>query len=135
MGAAACGSGTTQAQRTTASGRTEPSPSEASESPAAAATCEPNHATVHVRAKNFLFTTDCLAASAEEPFTVMFHNQDDGVTHNVSIASDAGERVLSGDPVVGVETVEYKVAALPAGMYTFQCDFHPATMTGTFVVA
>ena len=79
---------------------------------------------------------DCLAAPAGEAFTVAVDNQD-AVPHNLGIYTAAGgDPFFQGDIVNGGESVDYEADAIPdPGQYYFQCDLHPTTMTGTFVVA
>lgn len=97
--------------------------------------CEPSGAGLTVAASGSAFDTDCLAAPAGEPFTIAFDNQDAALQHNVGIyTAPAGEELFKGDFVTG-ETITYQVGALEAGQLYFQCDVHPTTMSGTFVVA
>ena len=84
------------------------------------------------------FDQTCLAAPAGEPFTVDFAN-DDAVVHNWALYRDpsATEHLGGGtidQPVAGGQSETYRVDALQAGEYFYRCDFHPTTMTGTFVV-
>lgn len=86
------------------------------------------------------FDTDCLAAPVGEAFTVDFTN-DDTVVHNWALYTDPSmEEHLGGgtiqEPIEGGESTTYEVDAIEdEGQYFFVCDFHPTTMTGTFVVA
>jgi Cupredoxin-like domain len=86
------------------------------------------------------FNTDCLAAPAKQAFTVDFDNKDPGVPHNFEIFTDqSATKRLGGasspaDIIVGPDTATYNVDALQPGNYYFQCDVHPTTMTGSFVV-
>jgi plastocyanin len=84
------------------------------------------------------FDTTCLAAPAGKAFTVEFAN-DDSVVHDWALYRDpsATERLGGGsvdEPVAGGESETYDVDGLEAGEYFYRCDFHPTTMTGTFVV-
>lgn len=90
------------------------------------------------------FDTDCLAAPAGEAFTIDFDNQDTGVPHNVTIYPSAEAGASFSDPlggagsasenIVGPATTTYEVDPLQEGIFFFQCDLHPTTMTGDFVV-
>ncbi len=88
------------------------------------------------------FDTDCLAAPAGEAFTIEFDNQDDGAapqTHNVAIYTEqppAGQPLFQGEIFPAPAAMTYEVDPIDEpGNYFFQCDVHPTTMTGTFVVA
>jgi nitrite reductase (NO-forming) len=100
------------------------------------AACAPTGAHLKISAMNAAFDTDCLAAPAGQPFTIVFDNMDPGIPHNVSIYTDssASTNLFKGDLVTGPKTVTYKVSALKPGTYYFRCDVHPTTMFGTFVV-
>jgi plastocyanin len=82
------------------------------------------------------FDTDCLAAPAGEAFTIAFDNSDTGQIHNVGIyQSPGGEEFFSGDTITAPDNITYQVDPIDEpGQYHFQCDVHPTTMTGTFVV-
>jgi nitrite reductase (NO-forming) len=109
-----------------------PSPS----SPGGTVACAPTGTTLHLTAHNAAFDTDCLAAPAGAPFTVVFNNLDPGIPHNFSIYMDstASEALFTGALVTGPNKMTYQVKALKAGTYYFRCDVHPTTMFGTFVV-
>ncbi|MGZ8567117.1 MAG: cupredoxin domain-containing protein [Actinomycetota bacterium] len=84
------------------------------------------------------FDPTCLVAPAAEPFVINFDNQDPVAStgpHNVAIydGPDKATEYFIGDAVDGPAQVEYTVDPIEAGEYFFQCDFHPLTMTGTFV--
>ncbi len=99
--------------------------------------CAPDGTSLSIMAHDVLFDTDCLAAPADEPFTIAFDNMDGGIPHNVAIFTDesATDALFVGKLVTGPATVTYKVDALAAGTYFFRCDVHPTTMTGSFVVS
>jgi hypothetical protein len=90
------------------------------------------------------FDTDCLAAPASEAFTIDFDNQDAGVPHNVTIYASQQDGSSFSDPlggaggpsetITGPDTTTYDVDPLDPIVGFFQCDLHPTTMTGTFVV-
>ena len=92
-------------------------------------------AVVQVSAQSLAFDTDSLTAPAAHPFTLVFHNQDAGVPHNVSIYTDSSgtDSLFVGKVFSGPATMEYKVAPLPEGSYFFRCDVH-VQMNGTLVV-
>jgi hypothetical protein len=84
------------------------------------------------------FSIDCLAAPVGEPFTIDFNNQDPQVQHNVSIYTDdtAAESLFMGEIITGPDSITYDVDPIDEeGDFFFQCDVHPDSMTGTFVVA
>lgn len=82
------------------------------------------------------FDTDCLAALTGEAFTIEFDNSDTGQIHNVGIyEAPGGEPFFQGDTITAPDTITYDVDPIDEpGQYHFQCDVHPTTMTGTFVV-
>jgi hypothetical protein len=115
-----------------------PSPTGAPDGGAALAPCEPEGTELQIAAVNLAFDKDCLAAPAGEAFTIEFDNQDSGVPHNVAIYTDesAADVLFQEPPFPGPDTVTYEPEPIPdPGDFFFQCDVHPATMTGTFVVA
>jgi cytochrome c oxidase subunit 2 len=83
-------------------------------------------------AKDNAFSTQRLEAKAGQPFTIQFTNND-SIDHNVVITDANGTR-FRGDYFKGPGTTTYTVSALPAGQYTFLCEIHPTTMTGTLTV-
>lgn len=89
-------------------------------------------------AKSLAFDTSCLVAPAGQAFEITFDNQDSTVTHNVAIwtksPAEGGTALFTGDGFAGIAQQTYKVPALDPGTYFFQCDYHAATMFGTFVV-
>ena len=99
-------------------------------------TCAPDGTALTLAASGVAFNTNCLAAPAGEAFTIAFDNQDAGTSHNVAIYPEAAgsQAVFTGDILVGAASTTYNVSALKAGTYRFQCDVHPTTMNGTFIV-
>ena len=99
------------------------------------ATCTPSGTALRIQAQNLHFDRDCLAAPANQAFTITLHNQENGIPHNVSIYPNgqAGDPLFTGGMVTGVQTTVYRVQGLPAGTYFFQCDVHP-DMNGALVV-
>lgn len=100
------------------------------------ATCAPSGTALRIQAQNLHFDRDCLAAPADQAFTITLSNQENGIPHNVSIYPNgqAGDALFKGGIVTGVQTTVYRVQGLPAGTYYFQCDVHP-DMNGALVVA
>ena len=114
-----------------------PTPLPSPAAPPIVATCEPDGTTLEVTASGTSFDTDCLAAPADEPFEILFNNQDQGLPHNVAIYTDssAAEVLFQGETFAGPDEQTYQVDPLQAGDFFFRCDVHPTQMTGTFVVA
>lgn len=81
------------------------------------------------------FAEDCLAVPAEQDVTVDFDNQD-SAPHNLGIyTSQGGEALFNGDNAGPGEQITYEVPGIEqTGVLFFQCDIHPTTMTGSFVV-
>jgi plastocyanin len=110
--------------------------------PGGGGSCKPGGATLSIAAPAGAtgtgFDATCLAAPADKGFTVEFTNED-SVVHDWALYRDpsATEQLGGGsveEPVAGGEFQTYEVDALDAGEYFYRCDFHPTTMTGTFVV-
>ncbi len=83
----------------------------------------------------------CLAAPADEPFTVTLHNDihNEGlfrVNHTFSVYTDSTgtDELFIGDLVLPGDSFTYHVPSLSAGAYAFKCDIHPQNMTGVLVV-
>lgn len=106
---------------------------QAGETPAPSS--EPGGPTLEISADQIAFDTKQLSAPADTAFEIAFTNLE-GVVHNVSIFDANGEKLFTGEPVTGPDaTVTYQIPALPAGEYTFICDYHPvADMTGSLTV-
>ena len=98
--------------------------SSGSSSRAAEPSIDPN--ALRISANDLVFSTDALSAPADEPFQIVFDNQE-GAPHNVAIYRDssASEEVFGEDPISGPAVVVYEVPALTAGTYFFRCDVHP----------
>lgn len=129
--ASSASSPSTQAARPAASTAT------GSGGPQAASSCSPSGTSLQISAQNVKFDKSCLAAPANQAFTITFNNEDAGVPHDVAIYtnSSATTTLFKGAVVSGPTTTTYHVPALKAGTYYFRCDIHPTQMFGTFVVA
>lgn len=122
-----------------------PSPeAPATGAPTGAAECQPEGAELTLDAPQGAVSsgwgTDCLAVEAGQPFTVQLTNED-AAPHNLGIYTappPTGENLFSS-PITGVPAGASETFDVPpieeTGNLFFQCDIHPTTMTGTFVVA
>jgi plastocyanin len=101
---------------------------------AAGGTCSPNGTKLSITSFDSKFDKKCLAAPANQAFTIDLTNLDRGIPHNVSIYQDqtASRAFFQGELVDGPGKITYSVKALPAGTYFFRCDPHP-DMNGTFI--
>jgi cupredoxin-like protein len=130
-------------------GTVEPHPAVASEQPqphgepiTGPVPCKPHGAALTIAASQQKFSADCLAAPADESFTIRFMNQEPtdapvpgAVRHNMGIytSTSADQEIFGGSVTSPGDTVVYHLDALPRGLYYFQCDLHHF-MHGTFVV-
>jgi cytochrome c oxidase subunit 2 len=105
----------------------------ASQTPPPPASGQPGQVQLDLAAKDVQFDKATLDAPADQPFTIKFQNNDQGISHNVAIHDASGQEVFHGDIFPGVDVRTYPVPALKAGSYTFSCTVHPA-MTGTLTV-
>lgn len=88
-----------------------------------------------ISAQNIAFDTNCLVADAGTNFTVNFDNKDTGVTHNFDLyTAQGGDSLASTQLAAGPVVQKLPVKPLDAGTYFFQCDAHPTSMFGQFVV-
>jgi len=97
--------------------------------------CAPTGSTVAVVASATKFNTACLAAPANQDFTLSLDNRDT-ISHNIVILEghNATEVLYRAEIFTGPKTATLNVPALPPGTYAFHCEVHPSVMTGTFVV-
>ena len=127
----ACGGGAEPAQNAPPA-----APRAGATTPTAAPACAPSGTALEITAEEEHFDKDCLAAPANQAFTIEFHNEAKGVPHNVAIKSTSLIKTFfSGKVISGVKSIDYNVPALAAGTYRFRCDVHPSVMKGTFVVS
>lgn len=67
---------------------------------------------------------------------LLFHNRDEGVSHNFSIyTEEGGEPVFEGEIIVGEDEIAYHLPPLEVRQYWFQCDVHPDQMNGVVLVS
>lgn len=84
----------------------------------------------------FAEETRAVAAPANEPFQIVFDNQE-SQSHNVVIVppDDPDTELFREPPFVGPATRTWEVEPLEEGSYDFFCEVHPTTMTGTIEVS
>jgi plastocyanin len=100
------------------------------------AACSPAGTELTIVAKDNKFDQDCLAAPADQRFTIRLNNED-STWHNIEIYSLTTNGPMSffkAHPFTGPKAKTFEVDALSSGLYYFTCDVHP-TMNGMFVVA
>ena len=98
--------------------------------------CSPDGTALTISAKDKKFSKDCLAAPADQAFTIEFENQDPAVPHNVAIYDKPGghKALFKGQVFFGPNKMTYSVPAQTSGTYEFRCDPHDDVMIGTFLV-
>lgn len=93
--------------------------------------------TLTVAAKVIAFDQKALQVTADQPFAILFKNEDPATTpHDIDIRSADGAQTLKDQPTIkgGTEAL-YEYEALQAGTYQFICTIHPIpAMTGTLTV-
>jgi cytochrome c oxidase subunit II len=96
---------------------------------------DPEGEVVEVTADQIRFEPLELTAPADQPFTLRFNNAE-AVIHNVVIYDAENNEVFRSGDLTGPEaTGDFAVPALPAGEYTYICEYHPVPdMTGTLIV-
>ena len=96
--------------------------------------CEPSGPTLALVAQGTKFNTNCLAAPANQAFTINFDNKDQSA-HNIQILeSHSATTALYDAEIVPTGQKALTVNALRAGTFAFHCKIHPSAMSGTFVV-
>ena len=95
--------------------------------------CKPHGSHISIVANpGPVFSTDCLAVTADAPFTIKLINDDDKVPavgsprHNVGIYGEStyDHEIFSGTVADAGETIVDRIGALPRGIYYFRCDLH-----------
>ena len=87
-------------------------------------------------AENNAFNLTEIRAEAGGEITFIFENRDN-TTHNFAVYATAAAKqpIFRGEPLTGPGTIVYSfLAPFEPNFYHFQCDFHPTTMNGDFVV-
>ncbi len=97
--------------------------------------CEPSGTTLSITASGTKFDKDCLAAPANQAFTINYDNKDQ-LAHNIVIlqSHSAPDAMFKADLFRGPATKTFNVPALTPGTYAFHSDSNPAQMSGTFIV-
>lgn len=99
-------------------------------------TCDPSGTELHIavpEASSHEFDTKCLAAPADQAFTIRFDNNDTSYHGNHNITISDGDDLFVGDVAPHGSSITYEVGPMPVGTYSFRCDHHPF-MNGTFLV-
>lgn len=101
------------------------------------ATCTVDGTALTIGADDKKFDKDCLAAPADQAFTIEFDNRDLARNHNVAIydtANGNNKELFKGEVIRGPSKTTYSVPAQAKGTYEFVCNPHAETMRGTFIV-
>lgn len=106
-----------------------PSPGEPTTPPAETGAPE---GVIVLTAQNIQWVERELSAPADQPFVIRLVNNDANVPHNVEIKQGSAV-IYMGDIFNGVETRDFEIPALAAGVYQYICTVHP-NMTGTLTV-
>ena len=96
---------------------------------------EPGGEVMELTAANIAFDKHELRVAADTAWTLRFTNEE-GVIHNVVIVDGNNEEVFRSGDLTGPDASgDFAVPPLPAGEYTFYCEYHPVPeMTGTLTV-
>ena len=133
---AACSSGSaavTNAPASPAASTPAGTPSASGSAPASAGAGNAS-GDLQLSAQGIQFSTKQLQAPAGRAFSIVFANNDSGISHNVNILDANNTSIFKGAIFPGVASQTYQVPALKAGTYSFICDVHPNVMTGTLTV-
>lgn len=99
--------------------------------------CTTSSGTAELIAENNAFNRSTIRVQTGEEVSFIFENKDN-VTHNFAVyeTQDAKQVIFRGDALSGPGTITYTFTAPDEpGSYYFQCDYHPSTMNGRFIVA
>ena len=92
---------------------------------------------VYLTANGLAFNLSTITVPAGVTVLVHFTNNDAGVPHNLAVYDSSARttNLFKGTIITGVSSIIYTFTA-PAkpGSYWFQCDVHPNSMNGNFVV-
>ena len=101
----------------------------------ATTTCSPSGTALSVTVSGTKLDKDCLAAPANQAFTINYDNKDQ-LAHNIAIleSHSATDAMFKGEVFRGPAVKTLNVRALPAGTYAFHCEVHPTMESGTFIV-
>jgi cytochrome c oxidase subunit 2 len=96
---------------------------------------QPTGETIELAAANIAFDKKELSVAADTAWTLSLSNAD-SVPHNVVIVDANNTEVFRSGDVTGPDASgDFAVPPLPAGEYTFYCEYHPVPdMTGTLTV-
>jgi plastocyanin len=92
---------------------------------------------INITAENLSFDESLILVPAGRSVSIVFQNKDN-TRHNfaVYVTRGAGNPIFQGEPVLGPGTITYTfITPEEPRLYYFQCDFHPSTMNGEFIVA
>jgi plastocyanin len=92
--------------------------------------------TAELVAENNAFNRSTIRVLTGEQVSFTFENRDN-TTHNfaVYVTGNAEQAIFRGEALSGPGTISYTFTAPEKpGVHYFQCDFHPSTMNGSFIV-
>ena len=95
--------------------------------------------TIDLIAQNMAFDKSTISVPAGAAVTVNFNNKDGGIPHNFAVYQNLPggqvKPIFIGDTISGPATITYHFTApASSGDYFFECDVHPQSMNGPFVV-